>query len=93
MDKNINLQLFAESDIKKQESASLKRAIRKYRRQIEEHRNKILTPNKYINDWDKLDSREQTGLKKHWEKEINNFSQSIQERVDELMSRGDYDGE
>lgn len=33
----MNLQLFAESDIKNQESGSLKRAIRKYEKRIKEH--------------------------------------------------------
>ena len=33
----MDLQLFAESDIKNQESGSLKRAIRKYQKRIKEH--------------------------------------------------------
>ena len=35
--------------------------------------------------------RRQEGLKKHWNKEIRNFNQSIQDRIDELKARGDYD--
>ena len=38
-----------------------------------------------------FDKRYQEGLKRHWNKEIRNFKQSIQNRIDELKSRGDYD--
>jgi hypothetical protein len=87
----INLQFFAEKDIKNQESASLKRAIRKYQKQIKEHQGKINDPKKYIEAWDSFDVRRQEGLKKHWSKEIRNFETSIKDRVDELKARGDYD--
>ncbi|WP_418751097.1 minor capsid protein [Frisingicoccus sp.] len=87
----MDLQFFAEKDIKNQESGSLKRAIRKYSKQIEEHENKISNPKEYIPDWDTYDVRYQEGLKRHWRKEIRNFNQSIEDRVDELKKRGDYD--
>ncbi|MDD7740679.1 MAG: minor capsid protein [Lachnospiraceae bacterium] len=87
----MNLQIFAESDIKNQGSDSLKRAIRKYRKQISEHEDKISHPEQHIMDWDSLDPRMQEGLKRHWNKEIRNFNQSIQDRVEELKVRGDYD--
>lgn len=87
----MNLQLFAEKDIKNQESASLKRAIRKYQRQINIHQAKISHPELYIKDWALLDFRMQEGLKNHWQREIRNFNQSIQNRIDEPKARGDYD--
>lgn len=40
----MNLQLFAESDIKNQESGSLKRAIRKYEKRIKEHEEYLENP-------------------------------------------------
>jgi hypothetical protein len=89
----MDLQSFAEKDIKRQESGSLKRAIRKYKNRIKEHEDKILHPEKYVDNWDKLDARAQEGLKKHWSKENRNFNQSIEERINELKERGDYDGE
>jgi SPP1 gp7 family putative phage head morphogenesis protein len=89
----MNLQFFAEKDIKNQESNSLKRAIRKYEARIKEHEDKISNPEKYIDNWNELDTRKQDGLKKHWEKENRNFNESIQNRVNELKDRGDYDGE
>ena len=86
----MNLQLFSEKDIKKQESGSLKRAIRKYQMRIEEHEAKIKNPKAVYPEWDNYDQRYKDGLRRHWNKEIRNFKQSIQDRVDELKERGDY---
>jgi hypothetical protein len=87
----ISTQFFAESDIKKQNSNSLKRAMRKYKDKIALHQDKIDNPQKYVADWDAKDIREQNGLKKHWQKEINNFQASIDDRIAELKKRGDND--
>ena len=86
-----NLQYFAEKDIKNQESSSLKRAIKKYQKRIDEHNEKIKNPEKYIEDWQSLSSMKQEGLKRHWNKEIRNFNNSIDDRVAELKERGDFD--
>lgn len=86
----MNLQFFSEKDIKNQESNSLKRAIRKYQIRIEEHEAKISDPKVFYPEWDNYDTRYQEGLKRHWNKEIRNFRQSIQDRIEELKSRGDY---
>ena len=86
----LDLQLFAEKDIKNQDSNSLKRAIRKYQKRIEEHKSKINNPQEYIEDWDSLPAMKQEGLKRHWNKEINNFNTSIDDRIAELKERGDY---
>ena len=69
----------------------MKRAIRKYQARIEDHEAKFknlkeLYPECYTYYW-----RYQEGLKRHWNKEIRNFRQSIQDRIDELKERGDYD--
>lgn len=87
----LNLQLFAERDIKKQESASLRRAINKYQKRIAEHKSKIENPAYYVSNWEERDIREQQGLIKHWKREIRNFQTSISDRIDELKLRGDYD--
>ena len=86
-----NLQYFAEKDIKNQESSSLKRAIKKYQKRIDEHNEKIKNPEKYIEDWQSLSSMKQEGLKRHCNKEIRNFNNSIDDRVAELKERGDFD--
>lgn len=87
----INTQFFAEKDIAKQESGSLKRAMRKYKARIAEHQNKIDNPAKYVDGWADKDVREQNGLIKHWQKEIKNFQTSINDRIEELKKRGEYD--
>ena len=87
----MNLQLFAEKDIKNQESNSLKRAIRKYEKRIEEHTEYINNPKSQIPEWDELSEQRKIGLKKHWEKEIRNFKESINNRIEELRERGDFD--
>lgn len=87
----MDLQLFAETDIPNQESGSLKRAIRKYERRIAEHQDKIEHPENHCQDWDSFDERVKEGLKKHWQKEIRNFEENIRVRVDELKRRGDND--
>ena len=87
----INLQLFAEKDIHNQNSNSLKRAIRKYKARIAEHEDKINNPKKYVQDWLNYEERRKQGLIRHWKKEINNFEESIQNRIDELKKRGDND--
>ena len=86
----IGLQFFAEKDIKRQDSSSLIRAMRKYRKRIEEHQDKISQPHKYIKNWDALDQRKKEGMIRHWQKEMNNFQESIQNRVEELKERGEY---
>ena len=48
-------------------------------------------PKKHCTDWDEKSIEEQEGLKRHWNKEIRNFIQSIKDREEELRKRGDYD--
>lgn len=90
--RKMNLQFFAESDMYSQKSNSLKRAIRKYEKRLEEHKAYLTDPEKHCSDWNEKSAEEQEGLKRHWKKEIRNFEQSINGRIDELKKRGDYDG-
>lgn len=87
----LDLQRFAEKDIAKQKSLSLKKAITSYSVKVDEHNRKLDNPQDYCEGWNEMDSRQRDGLKKHWEKEIRNFQRSIQDRIDELKKRGDYD--
>ena len=87
----INLQRFAEKDIKKQRTAALKKGIRSYEKQIAEHKKKLENPAAFVEGWNGRDVREQDGLKRHWEKEIKVFQKSINDRVTELKARGVYD--
>lgn len=87
----IDLQLFAEKDLKNQKVSSIKKGIASFREQIEAHRLKIENPNQYDTGWDSKSGKERRGLLKHWEKEISNFEKSVQARVDELARRGEKD--
>ncbi|MCD8021211.1 MAG: hypothetical protein LUF92_17050 [Clostridiales bacterium] len=89
----MNLQFFAEKDIGKQSSSSIKRVIRKCESRIAEHEDKIINPDAWYPEWNTFDERYQEGLKRHWKKEIIVFRQSVQDRLDELERRGDYDGQ
>lgn len=87
----VSMQYFAERDIERQESGSLKRAIRKYKQRIIEHTEYIQNPKDHCPDWDNYSEQKKNGLIRHWKKEIRNFEESIQNRIDELKKRGDYD--
>lgn len=86
----MNIQLFAEKDLKNQSSSSLKKAIRNFEKRISEHKEYIRNPVSHCPDWETKDPRGQQGLIKHWKKEISNFTESIQNRIDELKKRGEY---
>ena len=88
----MDLQLFAEQDIKNQTSNSLKRGIRSYRKVIAKHEDKIQHPEQYDKGWQGKNDKQRAGLLRHWGKEIRNAEQSIADRIEELKNRGDYDG-
>lgn len=61
----MNLQFFAENDVPKQSSASLKRAIRNLTKRIKEHEEYIENPYVLVPEWDEYSALRQEGLKKH----------------------------
>lgn len=87
----MNLQLFAEKDLAKQKTSSIKKSLTTFKQRIAEHQEKIANPEIYYPDWNEKDSRERKGLIKHWRKEISNFQRSIEDRIAELKKRGEYD--
>lgn len=87
----VDLQFFAEKDLWKQKTSSLKKGLESFEERIAEHQRKIADPKKYVAGWDAKDERERKGLLKHWQKEISNFQESVQNRIDELRKRGEYD--
>ena len=87
----MNLQLFSERDIEKQSSSSLKRGLKHYKKNILLHQDKITNPEHYYPEWKKLDHRRQEGLKRHWQKEIDESNNAVKRRIAELQKRGDYD--
>lgn len=83
-----DLQLFAEDAIENQTANQLRKGIRSLNKRIEEHFAKIEQPWKSYSDWfDEPDK--QKGRIGHWQKEIENMKESIQNRVDELEKRGE----
>ena len=91
-EKTMDLQFFAQKDVPKQNSTSLMRAIKNLTQRIEEYEKYIENPHDYIPEWDEYSTLRQEGLKKHWKKEIRNFNDSINNRIEELKKRGDYNG-
>ena len=87
----IDLQFFTEkeSDLPKQETVSIKRSIRRLKRRILEHREKIANPEAYSLDWDRLSEERKQRRLEYWENEIQEFEKSIQRRIDELKKRGE----
>lgn len=87
----LDLQYFAERDLQRQNSNSIKRSIRKLSKRREEHKTYLVDPYEHAPDWDNLSEKEKQGLRKHWNKEIRNFTQQIEERKRILKERGDYE--
>ncbi len=87
----LRMQFFAEADIAKQDSNSLKRSIKKFEKRIAEHEDKLAHPDKYAPEWNEYNDIRKAGLLRHWNKEIRNFKESIDNRIAELKERGDYD--
>lgn len=91
--KGVGLQYFAERDLKKQTSASIKKGLQTTRKRLDTHIDKVNHPEKYINGYETADPRYVSGTIKHWKHEIDVLEENIQNRIDELKLRGDYDGE
>jgi hypothetical protein len=58
-------------------------------KRIEEHKKKLVSPELVYPNWDKVPEKEKQGLPTHWEKEIHNFEEQIEEIKDELKRRGE----
>ena len=70
-----------------QAEKALRKGIRKDRKQIEKHLEKIQHPEMYISNWNDRSDEYKKGIKKHWEKEISNFKKQITLRQKELERR------
>ena len=78
-----------EKGLKTQPSSALRKGIRSLEKRVEDHYKKIQAPEKYCKDWDSYTERAKSGLIKHWKQEIDNFNDSISNRIDELKKRGE----
>jgi hypothetical protein len=88
----MNLQFFSEKDLSRQSTTSLQRGVRNLQSEIELHRQKIASPEQFVAEWESYSPVHKQGLIKHWNKEISNFSDSVENRKQELKKRGEtYD--
>ena len=85
---NFDLQLFSERNLQNQTPNQLRKGIRAFQNRIDEHRAKITEPWKSYPDWFSEPDK-QRGRIEHWQHEIRNFEESIQNRIDELAKRGE----
>ena len=85
------LQLHGEEALKKQSKASLRKGIGSFQKQILEHQHKQAHPEQYYSEWGAYEDWKRQGLLEHWQKEIDNFKESIETRVIELKERGEYE--
>ena len=51
-------------------TAEIQRALRSYERQVELHRQKIYSPEQFVQDWGTLRSHIQSGLLRHWQEDM-----------------------
>jgi len=86
---SVDIQFFAEKDLENQSSNALKRGIRSLTQKMELHEEKIKNPKNYDKNWDTKSEIAKKGLLKHWEKEVKNLKDSINNRIEELSKRGD----
>ena len=65
----------------------MRKGIRRYRKVIEQHNQKIQNPQLYDKGWDLKDDRQRNGLLRHWAKEIKVTQNSINTQLEELKKR------
>ena len=51
-------------------TAEIQRALRSYERQVALHRQKIHSPEQFVEDWGTLGSHVQSGLLRHWQEDL-----------------------
>ena len=85
----LDLQLFSERNLSNQTPNQLRKGIRSLSKDLELHLKKIENPEQFCSDWNSKDERAKSGLIKHWLHEVKNFTESIQNRIDELAKRGE----
>lgn len=83
------MQFFGSPNFSKQRTAGLKKSIRTLEWRVEEHKQKIINPKSFYPNWDNYNEREKNGFIKHWNKEIVNFENQINEAKEELKKRGE----
>lgn len=85
----ISLQFFAEKGLENQRPSELRKGIRELNQRISEHEAKISAAQLSLGTLSGLEAKKQAGIIRHWQKEIDNFRESIDNRKNELKKRGE----
>ena len=85
----LSMQFFGTPNFSKQRTAGIKKSIASLEKQIEDHKMKITFPEKSYPEWNTFSDREKAGYRKHWQREIENFSKQIEQAKEELNKRGE----
>lgn len=85
--KGIGLQFFANSSIPKYTDSQLEKSIRRWKKRVAEHIEKIAHPEEHDEFWDVMDEVQRNGEIKHWKHEIKVFEDNIKQAEDELKKR------
>lgn len=86
---DLDLQFFSEGALEHQSSSALRKGIRNLRARIEEHEQNIENPKRKWKEWDTFSDARKAREIHHWEHEIHNFKESIENRIAELRKRGE----
>lgn len=85
--RGIGLQFFANSSIPKYTDRQLEKSIRRWKKRVAEHIEKIAHPEEHDEFWDVMDEVQRSGEIKHWKHEIKIFEDNIKQAEDELKKR------
>ena len=61
----------------RQTDKQLLKSIRSIEKELEKHKNKVISPMCYVSDWDKRNTYYRIGIVEKWKKEIKNFETEI----------------
>ena len=85
----LSIQFFGTPNFAKQRTAGIKKSVASLQKQIEDHKMKLAAPEEIYPEWNTFSDREKAGYKKHWQREIENFSRQIELAKEELDKRGE----
>ncbi len=87
----MTLYFFAENGIKFQTPNEIRKGIKTLEKRLNEHKEKISSPDKYCKDWNVRSDAQKKGLLNFWEKECINLQNGIKERKERLKELGESD--
>ena len=66
----------------------IRRGLRSYERQVERHRQKMSSPETFVEDWVRKSSRVQQGLLRHWQEDLTRNQELVEVMRGILQERG-----